>query len=116
MEDLYKELQLHPDWDEPMLGAALNARGARYGPDKQEAFSKTIHLERFAKALGRIRSSAVRFWWRLGRPELGADDVVTPSWLVNVGTTDSGNTRHCYVLFFEPLAGNLTRVMSAPCQ
>jgi hypothetical protein len=116
METFTQQVRTHPDWTELQLAAALEAIGARYGPDKRESFARTLRLEKFANSLGRIRSSNIAFRWRLGRPELGADDIATPNWVVKVAAISPARQTQCYVLFFEPIGGSLTSIISDHCQ
>jgi hypothetical protein len=116
MEILTNQVKEHPDWTELQLAEMLRRAGVKYGPDARDAFANSLRLDGLVPALGKIRSRALpKFTWRLGRSDLGADDITTPTWLVNVDTSDTNNKRRCYGLLFEPIAGDLRGILDGKC-
>jgi hypothetical protein len=108
--------ELHPEWQNAELVAHLEKIGAAYPADRKRVFVDALHLKRFEPALGRITMQDVAFKWRQGRPDLGAGDVTTPTWVVQIHAVDASRSSHCYSLLFEPIAGNLRAIVSRNCE
>ena len=102
----------HPAWTDADLAAALSSDGAQFGPDKAADFARSIDVQALGEALGHIRKTRRWFHWRLGKSELGAEDIVTPEWAVAVGVNPSRAGQACYVLGFEPYHGRLTTIVT----
>jgi len=112
LASLTADAQAHPQWQEQELAAAMSAAGARFGPDKRQAFMDNLQWKRFVPVFGSTPPRVVSFSWRLGRRDLGSDDVIAPSWVVKVDVHDSRFARGCYALIFEPIDGSLLSVIN----
>jgi hypothetical protein len=60
-EKLHEIVQSHPEWSETDACKALKDAGALFGPNDQEAFLKSIHLDEFEKLLGSLRVASASF-------------------------------------------------------
>ena len=116
MASLTTELEAHPEWTERELSAALRTVDAKFGPERKQSFVEVLQLSRFAPALGTVRVQDVVFRWRLGRSDLGAADITTPSWQVKIRTSGAGRASGCYSLFFEPISGSLRSIITGGCE
>ncbi|HEY7287767.1 MAG TPA: hypothetical protein VH497_20100 [Vicinamibacterales bacterium] len=115
MEELTSQLQQHPEWTDSQMAVALDEAGAKYGPNHREAFLKDLRLERFSGALGRISSEEVRFVWRLGNADLGADDILSPGWMIKGRVADSSQQHRCIGMWLEPIGGSPIIIATHAC-
>jgi hypothetical protein len=116
MRAVTAEAAAHPDWTTAQLQAALTQAGAKYGPDSHDRFTDSLHLDRFAEALGILQLTAVRFSWRLGRSDLGSDDVISPTWVIEANTHDQQGRHICYAILAEPFGGAIRSVLGRLCE
>ena len=86
--------------------SALQTRGARYGPDAQAAFERTLDLARLEPVIGRIEAFRTEFQW----DDFSNSD--TPEWVVRVRALEPGGQVVCYRMTHEVWEGHLTWVSS----
>lgn len=86
--------------------SALETRGARYGPDTQPAFERTLDLARLEPVMGRIEKFRTEFVW----DDFSNSD--TPEWMVRVRARQPGGRVVCYRMTHEVWEGHLTSVSS----
>ena len=100
-----------PDLSPAAAFAELDRAGAKYPPDRRDAFLRHLEVERFEGVFGNIDKADVDFVWQ--RPEAadrGQPRVIVMRWVVRLSTTGRDGRANEYVLSFEPLAGSLVAV------
>ncbi len=104
-----KLVESHPEWSEDEAVGALKKAGARYGPADRDQFLQAIHLERFARSLGRLKIELVEFN-ELSPDHTGSFAAAAFNWTVKAEGR-APNRTHCrYSLGFEPFGGKLISV------
>lgn len=86
--------------------SALETRGARYGPDAQAAFERTLDLPTLEPLIGRIEAFRTEFEW----DDFSNSD--TPEWVVRVRSREPGGSVVCYRMTHEVWEGRLVTVSS----
>lgn len=101
-------VQSHREWSEADASKALKDAGAQYDRDRTEAFTQSIHLERFEGLLGQLRIDSMEFD-TFSNPDRTGDFAVL-FWIVRADAQLSDGTHRTYSFLFEPFNAKLVSV------
>jgi hypothetical protein len=96
LDRLLAAVKKHPDWTDARILAELRSSGAKFGPDRKEAFVSSLPIAKLKTFVGEIEVRSVEF------------DVHELTWLVRVPWHDrEGHVDERSFLVFEPFEGRL---------
>src|SRR5262245_65141 len=103
-----RQLKEHPGWSRADVAASLVSAGAKYAPDREQAFKATLPLKSLERVFGPLRLQKIT-------PIDPAPFSWSGYWKVRAVPLREPNTR--LVMYFEPFEGELQRlIVSRPYQ
>jgi hypothetical protein len=111
VDRLAKEVEAHPEWPDAQVVAALNAAGARFGPDHRAEFLRALPLKALEPLTGPLEVVSAKFGVRFDRVAEDEPPKADLSWDVEAKwhSQDRRYEADCS-LTFEPFEGALTRL------
>ena len=105
-----QEALANPGWGKAELAGVLMRAAALYGPDREDVFRRTLHLERFEPFFGKTTRSQIRFLVHRSAVHPGTTNTALVFWAVTLETQQTASERSCYALSFEPFEGRLIQL------
>src|SRR5439155_19540344 len=104
---LTADAKAHPAWTDADLATAIRIGAGKYPPNQAAEFADDVRLERSEWLLGRIKTVKRECIWRETFDTIDGKqvEVVSPSWIVRVESSDQQNGRNCSRLAFEQFDG-----------
>jgi hypothetical protein len=103
-------LNAHPGWSDNEIIKALNEAGAKFGPNQQGEFLRSLQLKLLRPFVGELEVVSTEFQLRGTDPS----HLVSPFWTVQaVWHGPKGQRKRCSFAF-EPFEGKLTQLRREP--